>query len=105
MGDEQQTPAEPSFKDKLAMDAKSLWNEHKLFFIIFGALILIVKFRDILIDILVSSANREMTDAKKQDASLAADENKANAQADELVKKAAEEPAKEKPVDDDWYKK
>lgn len=97
--------APPSFQDKLKMDAKSLWEDHKLFFILFGLLVLVVKFRDIAIDLLVSGAKKETTAAKKEDSSLATDENNAKASADALVQKAAEEPAKETPVGDDWYKK
>jgi hypothetical protein len=113
MADEQPTqnpvptpaPVAPSISDKLKMDAKTLWNEHKLFFIIFGALILLVKFRDIAIDLLVSGAKKEMADAKKEDAGLATDEKKANDAANQLVQQAKDEPLKEGPIDDDWNKK
>jgi zona occludens toxin (predicted ATPase) len=98
-------PATPSFQDKLKMDAKSLWNDHKLFFIVFGVLVLIVKFRDILIDILVSSSKSTMEDAKKEDAKLSTQENQAKADADKAVQDAKDEPAKQTPVTDDWFKK
>lgn len=102
MADEQ---AQPSFLEKLKMDPKTLWNDHKVFLICFGALILIVKFRDVLIDILVASAKSLLKDTKAKDAVLANEEQKAKDDADALVRKAKEEPLKEQPVDDDWYKK
>lgn len=100
-----QAPAPLSIQDKLKLDAKTLWNEHKLFFIICGALILLVKFRDIAIDLLVSGGKKELDNAKKEDQSLASDEAKAKAQADQLVQQAQEEPSKEGPIGDDWNKK
>lgn len=104
MADEQQTPV-PTFQDKLKMDAKDLWNSHKVFFVVFGILILVVKFREILIDLIVSSSKKTLEDATKQDTQLAAEETKDKADADKLVEQAKEEPLKEKPVDVDWYKK
>ncbi len=96
---------QPSFSGKLKMSAKDLWNNHKVFFVIFGALLLIVKFRDVLIDLLVSSAKNTLEDAKKEDGKLEGEENRAKSDADKLVQAAKEEPLKEKPVDADWYKK
>lgn len=95
----------PSFGDKLQMDFKDLWNNHKVFFVVFGLLVLIVKFREVLINILISSAKKTMEEAKKEDANLSSQENQAKADADALVKKAQEEPSKEQPVDADWFKK
>jgi hypothetical protein len=95
---------QPTIKDKLEMDAKTLWQEHRLFFIIFGAVILLIKFRDIAIDLLVSGGKKTLTNAKKEDASLAVEENKDNAQANQLVEHAKELPAQEEPVKPDWYK-
>lgn len=103
MADEQVQP-QPTFLDKFSLDAKTLWNNHKLFLIFFGGLILIVKFRDVLIDILVSSSKKLLQDTKDKDTVLAGEEQKAKDDANALVQKAKEEPLKEKPVDDDWYK-
>lgn len=97
--------AQPSFLEKFNLDPKTLWNNHKIFLICFGVLILIVKFRDVLIDILVSSAKSLLKDTKEKDVVLANEEQKAKEDANTLVQKAKEEPLKEKPVDDDWYKK
>lgn len=94
-----------NFWAKINADIKDLWNNNKIFFIIFGILILIVKFRDILINILVSGGKAEMDKATKQDEKLAVEENKAKTDADKLVEQAKEELNKEKPVDENWNKK
>jgi hypothetical protein len=94
-----------AFWAKLNSDVKALWADDKVFLILFGIVIFIVKFRNLLIDLLVSNANNTVTKADKKDASLAATESKDNAQADQLVQQAKEETAKEQPVDVNWYKK
>lgn len=97
--------ATPSFFDKFSMSFGDLWANHKLFLIGCGALILIVKFREVLIDILVSSSKTLIADTKKQSDVLVTQENEANKQANDLIAKAKEEPSKNTPSDDDWYKK
>lgn len=96
---------QPSFQDKMQMDAKELWADHKIFFIIFGVLLIVVKFRDLIIDILVSSAKRTVDSAKKEDSQLAKQEGDASKAADDLVAKANSEAGKEQPISDDWNKK
>jgi len=98
-------PTKPTFLDKINSDIGELWEKDKWFVIIFGALILIIKFRDILIDILVNSGKNIEKNAENKDGKLAAQENQANQQANDLVKKAEQLPSQEQPVDDDWYKK
>lgn len=95
----------PSLKEKFEMSLSDLWSNHKIFLIIFGILIVTWKFRSILIDLLISDSKKTMDDAKKKDGDLASQENKAKSDADALVKKAQEEPSKQKSVDDDWYRK
>ena len=94
-----------SFWQKLNSDAKDLWAKDKIFFILFGILIIIVKFRDVLISMLVASGKRVMDDAKKKDEQLASQENQAKTESERLVEQAKQEPSKETPVDDNWYKK
>ena len=88
--------------DKLKLDLKTLWNEYRGFLIGFGILILIVKGRDLIIDILVNSGKSEITAAGKEDAKLANQENQANQAADALVQKSKDEPLNNKPVDENW---
>src|ERR1035437_2398125 len=94
-----------AFLLKLNTGAKELWEKDKVFVIVFGLLILIVKFKDVLISLLVASAKRTVEDAQKKDATLATQESQANTQADALVQKAKDEASKETPVGTDWHKK
>jgi hypothetical protein len=89
---------------KINLDAKELWSKDKVFFIIFGAIILIVKFRDIFISLLVSGGKKTMDNAQKKDDSLATQEKTENGQADALVKQAEALSNKETLVQPDWYK-
>jgi hypothetical protein len=89
---------------KVNSDAADLWQRDKAFFVAFAALIAFVKFRDILINLMVALAKREYTGAQKQDAKLATQENQASTQADALAAQAAALPATETPVTEDWNK-
>jgi hypothetical protein len=93
-----------AFWDKLKQQAVDIWDKDKGLFFLVAVAALVVKFRDILLDILISGAKREETAAKKKDQTLASQENDLKAQADDMVKKAQEEPSNQKPVTDDWYK-
>lgn len=94
-----------AFWAKINTDLQELWAKDKLFVAIFGMLILIVKFRNIAIDLLVSNGKQIANDAQKKDETLAAQENQDKAAADKLEEQAKEEPSKETTVDSDWYKK
>lgn len=96
---------EPNFFEKLQMPPKQLWANYKGFFIVFGVLILIYKFRDIILDLLVSSSHRTVDEAQEQGAKLKAEEDEANKQANQL-RREADELGKNKPVvDEDWNQK
>lgn len=90
---------------KASQDAKDIWNQDKAFFFLAGALILTIKFRQILINIIIGNAKDLFNSAQKQDAKDQNLENKANAQADQLVQDAQQAPAQEQPVNTDWNKK
>ena len=95
----------PSFTDKFTSPLGTLWDNHKVFLIIFGVFILVWKFREVIIDLLVSSSREAVKDAQKQDQALRGEEKAANDQADQL-RKEAEALSKDKPtVDEDWHKK
>lgn len=95
----------PSFTDKFTSPLSTLWDNHKVFLIIFGVFILVWKFREVIIDLLVSSSREAVKDAQKQDQALRGEEKAANDQADQL-RKEAEALSKDKPtVDEDWHKK
>lgn len=85
------------------MDAKTLWQDHKLFFILFGVVIVIVKFRNVLIDLLVSNSKWIFDNATKKSLNLSGEEKKYNDEADKLIQGTEENQGSK--VDSDWYKK
>jgi len=92
--------------EKINSDLKTLWNNNRIFLILLIPLILIVKFRRILIDIIVNVSKQQVQDAKNKDAELKNKEDKANAQANNLISEADKlENQEHLPVDVNWYKK
>lgn len=89
---------------KIDQDVKVIWQKDKLFFIAFFALIVVVKFRQGLINILIGSAKWIFDRTQEKDAKLQAEIKENNDKADKLVAEANSLPAQEKPVDVDWYK-
>lgn len=95
----------PSFSDKFSAPLGTLWDNHKVFLIIFGLAIIVWRFREAIISLLISSSREAVKDAQKQDQVLKGEEKAANDQADQL-RKEAEALSQNKPkVDEDWYKK
>ena len=94
-----------SFFAKFKMSLTDLWTNNKIFVIIFGLLIVVFKFRSVLIDLIVAGGKKQVEEATAKDAVLAKEESAANDQANALVQKAANEPGKDEPVTDDWNKK
>lgn len=82
-----------------------VWSKNKILFFIIIPLIILVKFRDILIQLIVSSAKRLMKETREKDAQLRNEANAANQQANDLVKKADAADDNKPPVDEDWHKK
>lgn len=79
-------------------------SEVKIPLLVIAVLALIIKFRNILISILVKSGKSIFQDAQNKSDTLQATENKDNQAANELIQKANELPTEQKPVDVDWYK-
>lgn len=93
-------------KELAEKDIAVLWNNYRKELIILGALILTIKFRDMVTSFLVSGAQRVFDNATKKDASEKLKEDKYNNQANDLVKQTDDLAKKEVPVKDvDWYKK
>lgn len=93
-----------AFWAKLNTDVKTLWSGNKMFLIGFGLLILIVKFRNVIIDLLVANSKTVLNDAVKKDTELKAEEDKANNAANKLVDEAKKLSDNKPTVDEDWYK-
>jgi hypothetical protein len=94
-----------AFWAKVKQQIVDLWDKDKGIFLLIAIAAIVVKFRDIMIDLLINSAKRVDKNAQKQDSKLADQEAQLKQQADAAVQQAADEPQKEEPVTDDWYKK
>lgn len=83
---------------------KALWAKFnvKIVAIALGAVFLIIKFRQVIIDILVSSSKTLFENTQKTSDKLQAEEKDANDQANALVKKVEEAPNTVTTVSDDW---
>jgi hypothetical protein len=84
---------------------KEVWNKNKILFFIIIPLILLAKFRDLIIDFLVASGKRLMDNARKQDQQLRNEANSANNQANQLIANADKKDDNKPLVDEDWHKK
>jgi len=90
---------------KLNTDISELWASSKIFVILFGVVILIIKFHDLLMSLIVADSKSIENSAVKQDAVLSKQENAANTAADKLVSDAQKLPSTEGGITDDWNKK
>ena len=82
-----------------------LWREYRAFFIVFGILILIVKFREVIISLLLDNAKQTINTAEKKDEQLKTQENQANDAANALRKQADDLSNNQPVVDENWNKK
>lgn len=94
-----------ALKDKVKNLFSSLWNSNKLYFYLIGTVLIIIKFRELLINMLVSSSKVIFSSSQKKDDLLSSQEKTDNKEADRLVEEASKLPSEEKPVDENWYKK
>lgn len=94
-----------SFLDKFNAPMSVLWDNHKTFLIIFGLLIILFKFKDVVFDLLVNNSRKIVQDTKEQDKSLKADQDQANNKANELIKEAESLNVNKKEIDENWHLK
>lgn len=80
--------------------AIDIWNRGKMVFLAIGALILTLEFQKLKEFLLVYLGQREIKNAKTDDAQLATDQKSMNDRANSLAKQAEQEN-----TDSDWYKK
>lgn len=87
---------------------KGLYDSNKILFYtvipLLGLVLLAIKFRTILINLLVSNSRDILTTEEKTDAGLAQQAQQTKQEADDAVKQGDQEASKEPPVDDDWNK-
>ena len=82
-----------------------IWNRSKIFLLAIAGLVLALEFQKLKEFFLAYMGQKEINKAENKDQNLTAQENKANAQADALVKDSQELPKTEEPVGDDWNTK
>lgn len=82
-----------------------IWNRSKMYLLAILGIVLALEFRQLKEFFLAYSGKKEVQKDQQKDQQLKTEENTAIAQADALVKQAQQEPSKEEPVNDDWYKK
>jgi len=90
---------------KIKQQITDLWDKDKGIFLLIAIAAVVVKFRDIMLDVLINSAKRVDKNAQKQDSKLADQETQLKQQADAEVQQAQQDAPKDGPVSDDWYKK
>lgn len=94
-----------AFWTKLTTDVGQLWQSDKAFLIAFGAIILAIKFHNILISLVVASARNLFNSTENKTSQIQNQENQANTQANQLVDDANKLPDSETSVNDDWNTK
>lgn len=87
---------------------KDLYSSNKILFYtvipLLGLVLIAIKFRTVLIDLLVKNSRDILTTEEKTDAGLAQQAQQTKQQADDAVQQGNQEASKEPPVDDDWNK-
>jgi hypothetical protein len=86
-------------------DFKYLWDNDRIFLVIFGVLVVVAKGASLMISFLAAKSKAEVAVATAESNILQAQETAANQQADALVKQANDLPATQTPVDANWDKK
>jgi hypothetical protein len=87
---------------KLNTDLRELWAKDKVFVILFGVILAIIKFRQGLIGLAVWSGKSLFNSTTTTTSNIQQQENQANNQANQLVDDANKLPSTETPVSDDW---
>jgi hypothetical protein len=90
---------------KVKQQVTDLWDKDKGIFLLIAIAAFIVKFRDIIIDLMINSAKRVDKNAHTQDTKLADQETDLKQQADAAVQQAQQDAPKDGPISDDWNKK
>lgn len=88
---------------KIHADIADLWEKDKAFLVIFGVIILSVKFRQIMISLLVSGGKLLFAKSQQTSETLEKQEANYNSSADKLVEQAKETVQSDTSVGDDWY--
>jgi hypothetical protein len=90
---------------KAVQKLKEVWEKNKLLILIIIPLILLAKFRDLIIDILVSSSKKLVEKTTKDSAELKQEQDAANNEANQIIADADKKSENKPKVDKDWHKK
>lgn len=93
-----------SFKDKLNSPLSTLWSENKMFFVVFIVIILIYKFQDVIIDVLVENSKSILNKTRNESASLKEASDLLNSKSNQLINESNELLNKKSKIDEDWHK-
>jgi zona occludens toxin (predicted ATPase) len=99
-----------TLKDGLRLaedDIKSVWEKDKVLIALIIIPLILLKIKSMIVDQLTNLSKKDLASTVAQTEVLAAQETKADAQADAIVKKADEDRKQEQgqSVQDDWFKK
>lgn len=83
---------------------KKLWKNNKIAFFLLIPVILLVVFRNVVIDILVKDSRRIANETEDKDKELAEAIIKANTKADQIKDDANKLSVDKPPVNEDWHK-
>lgn len=85
---------------------KGLWNNNKILFFILIPLVILVFFKDLILDLLIGNARKVANEAKKKDEELKNEEDKINNEANRIKTEAdrIEDDINKTEVDEDWHK-
>lgn len=92
------------FWNKLNSSITDLWKNNKIFLFVFGILIFIIKFRSIIIDLLISNSKKIVEETKKTDENLKNSEENYKKESEYFVDKAKKISEEKVEVKEDWYK-
>jgi hypothetical protein len=90
---------------KAVAKLKEVWEKNKLLILIIIPLLLLAKFRDVIIDILVSSSKKLVDKTEKKDVALKKEQDRANDEANRIIAEADRKSENKPEVDEDWHKK
>lgn len=85
--------------------AKNLWNNNKIVFFLLIPVILLIFFRNVIIDLLIKDSRKIGNEAEEKDRKLSQDETKANTQANQIIADADKKSENKPEVGEDWNKK
>jgi hypothetical protein len=91
-----------AFWAKLHADLDDLWQRDKGFLLVFGAIILALKFNRILINLIVASSKSLFNSTVASTTQVQNQENTDNNQANQLVDNSNNLPGNETTITDDW---